>query len=338
MKYNGIYPWQSETWVKLLGLRSRMPHALLLQGRAGIGKLDFARQLSQALLCDHPLANNHACQTCQSCNWFQQNNHPDFRLIEPDETDIGAEDDTTAASRSARKSQISIDQVRGLNDFLTLSSHRAGMRIVLLHPADALNIASANALLKMLEEPPAEVVFLLVTHHPQRLLPTIRSRCNAIDMPMPNRAVAEAWLEADGVGQAAERLAYVGGSPINAMTEDALFGKDVMEFYAQLMQGAQMDPFVASALCSREGMFELVNRLQKWIYDLISLRTTGTARYHVSLIQSLQPLAKRVDFGKLLDFQHMLGQACRHANHPLNPDLQRESLMIQYSQMFTVKT
>lgn len=332
---NELYPWQSALWQKLADMRPRMPHAFLLQGRRGIGKLDFAMRLTQSLLCEQPLPDHAACGLCNSCNWFLQNNHPDFRLLEPEDVDHAADDESAAPAKSSKKSQIAVDQVRELGEFLGLSPHRAGLRIILLHPAETLNAASANALLKMLEEPPSGVLFLLVTHQPQRLLPTIRSRCNVIDMPSPSRSVAEAWLAARGVKHAPQRLAYAGGAPLPAMQEEDGAAKRLAELHAMLNQGAQMDPFAAAALCVRDGVAEVVNVLQKWVYDLLSVHLAGQLRYHLLQVESLQGLSKRVNLTKLLDFQRSLGEARRHAQHPLNADLQLESLLIQYTQVFS---
>lgn len=316
-------------------MRSRMPHALLLQGHRGIGKLHFAVRLSQSLLCEQPLPGHAACGVCQSCNWFQQDNHPDFRLLEPEDVESTADEESSAPAKTSKKSQIAVDQVRELGDFLGLSSHRSGLRIILMHPAEALNLASANALLKMLEEPPPAVLFLLVTHQPQRLLPTIRSRCNVIDMPLPARSMAETWLAAQGVQQASQRLAYAGGAPLTAVQEEAGADKRLAELHAMLNHGAQMDPFAAAALCVRDGVAEVVSVMQKWVYDLLSLHLAGQLRYHGLQAESLQGLAKRVDLAKLLDFQRTLDEARRHAQHPLNADLQLESLLIQYTQVFS---
>jgi len=332
------YPWQSELWQKVLGARARMPHALLLQGRSGIGKLDFAERLAQSLLCDQPLPDHDACGVCQSCNWFLQSSHPDFRRLEPGEIEGAADDEAGSTTKPARKSQISVDQVRELADFFGLSSHRAGLRIVLLHPAEALNIASANALLKMLEEPPAGVLFMLVTHQPQRLLPTIRSRCNTIDMPVPARTVAEQWLTSKGVVDPAQKLAYAGGAPLPVLQDEAVTDKRLVDLLSVLAQGSKMDPFVAAGSCVRIGMVDAVTMLQKWLYDLFSAQMTGQVRYHVLQQQTLQGLAKGVDLGKFLDFQRVLDEARRQALHPLNVELQLESLMIQYTQIFTSRT
>lgn len=327
-----IYSWQNALWRQLVAMRSRMPHALLLQGRMGTGKLDFAVTLAGALLCDQPLESGHACGQCDSCNWYAQGNHPDLRILEPEE---GAAGDEDGDAKPAKKSQvISVDQVRELSEFLGLSSHRSGLRIVLLHPAEALNPASANALLKMLEEPPGGVLFILVTHNAQRLLPTIRSRCNKIDMPFPERQEAEAWLAAQGVQQATQRLAYAGGSPLLALRADEGAGKRLDDLHRELHRGARMDPFAAASLCVKEGITYTVEAMQKWTHDLLSARLAGEVRYHAQQAVPLQDLAKGVDLPKLLDFQRLLNEARRSSQHPLNAELQVESLMIQYTQLF----
>jgi DNA polymerase-3 subunit delta' len=328
------YPWHDELWQKIMRMRSRMPHALLLQGRAGIGKLDFAAALAQALLCDHPQVDQTACGTCSSCNWFLQDNHPDFRRLEPGESSATPGDDETENKPATKKTQIAVDQVRDLADFFGLSSHRAGLRVVLLHPAEALNPSAANALLKMLEEPPPSVLFLLVTHNPQRLLATIRSRCSKLDMPVPPRLLAEQWLIQQGVQQAAERISYTGGAPLLALALEEGAEKRWAELHVALSHAGGMDVFAAATSSLKEGLTQVVDALQKWTYDLLSVRMTGAVRYHTKLATPLQDLAKRVDLPKLLEYQRSLNEARRSSRHPLNPELQVESLMIQYTQLF----
>jgi DNA polymerase III subunit delta' len=331
-----LYPWQNDQWQKVMRMRDRMPHALLLQGRNGIGKRDFAMALAQSLLCDQPLTDHSACGQCHGCNWFTQGNHPDFRLLEPEETAGSGGEDGSANSKGPRKTQISVDQVRTLADFLGLSSHRSGPRIILLHPAEALNQASANALLKMLEEPPPNVLFLLVTHQPQHLLPTIRSRCSQFDMRIPARSVAEKWLAHHGIRHAAQRLSYAGGAPLRAMEQDEGSERRLTELHNMLARAGGMDPLAAAALCTREGIAHAVDILQKWTYDLLGMSLTGIIRFNTEQAASLQGLAKRVDLSKMLDFQRVLTEARRFAQHPLNAELQVESLMIQYTQIFTM--
>src|SRR5690606_25289779 len=206
-----IYPWQKDTWNHLASMRDRLPHAVLLHGRQGIGKRDLAIAWSQSLLCERPQPDGHACGACASCNWFLQHNHPDYRLLTP-EQDAAGEEEASTAARSSKKSQISVAQIRALSDFLELTSHRdGGRRMVLINPAEALNAASANALLKVLEEPPPGVAFILVASQPQKLLPTIISRCRKIGMTMPERSIALQWLQQQGVEDAAHHLDYASG-------------------------------------------------------------------------------------------------------------------------------
>lgn len=331
MKY---YPWQDDAWQRIMQARERMPHALLLQGRSGIGKLDFAKKMAQSLLCDHPLPDHSACDACPSCNWFAQENHPDFRMVDPEERDAASGSEGTSDGKGARKAQISVDQIRDLADFLALSSHRAGFRIVLLNPAEALNPASSNALLKMLEEPPPSVMFLLVTHQPQRLLATIRSRCRKVDMPVPAHAMAESWLQGQCVINAAERLAYAGGAPLNVCAQDEGDEKRLTELRERLLRANEMDPLATAAACAKEGIALVVDTLQKWSYDLLSARHSGAVHYNKPHATALQAMAKRVDLPKLLDYLRVLNEARRTAQHPLNNELQVESLMIQYVQLF----
>lgn len=336
---NEIYPWQSEVWSRISADRARIPHALLLRGRSGIGKFDFAQQFAKSLLCHAPQQDRYACGVCTSCSWFEQNNHPDYRLLTPEQESANDEDSAPAAKKSAKKSQISVEQIRDLNGFLELSSHHGGgLRVALIHPAETLNASSANALLKMLEEPPAGVIFLLVSQQSQRLLPTIISRCQKIDMPVPQTDIALQWLESQGMESPAERLAYVGGSPLSVL-KDAEDGMLPIDNAAKMLaNGARLDPFLAAPLCLAQGMESALHMLQKWVYDLLAIRFTGSVHYHARYADALQVLSKSVDLVLLLDFQKKLNEARKSAAHPLNNELQMESLMLQYTQLFSTKS
>src|SRR5206468_1148966 len=136
-------------------------------------------------------------------------NHPDYRRVRPEaleddapagEGDEAAAGDTDKKAKSKTASKdIKIEQVRALSDFMNISTHRQGLRVVVLYPAEALNMPASNALLKTLEEPPPGTVFLLASNGLDRLLPTILSRCRKFALPMPDHAQALAWLQAQGV-------------------------------------------------------------------------------------------------------------------------------------------
>ena len=179
---NDIYPWQNEVWQILTQDQASRGHALLLRGRKGIGKLGFAQYLAKFLLCEKPSSENKACENCPSCKWFAQGGHPDFRLVEPeapsglsDEIKTKLRSDTEAhaeiepgntKSKKKPSKQIIIEQIRAFTDLINLSSHRGGYKIILIHPAETMNVVAAHALLKNLEEPPSQTLFILVTHRP----------------------------------------------------------------------------------------------------------------------------------------------------------------------------
>ncbi len=338
-----VHPWNLALWQRLIAMRERMPHALLLQGRQGIGKLAFAQALAQALLCDSTDADGFACGTCASCAWLEQGNHPDFRLIEPEdraeEDGMDVSETVTSSAKSRKKSSsILIDQVRALGDLVTLTSHRHGLRVIILHPAESLNLNAANALLKMLEEPPLATLFILVTHQLQRLLPTIRSRCHKISMPMPSRREAESWLATQGIDDPVFSLAQAGGAPLSALQVDDGDGvrASIEAFANDLARCGRIDPMASAAHWSKEDYALALDVMQKWAYDLAASRLAGQVRYYPAQAASLQAMAKSVDLGPLLDFQRKLAEARAQATHPLNTELQLEAMLVRYAQLFPV--
>ena len=308
--------------------KSTLPHALLLRGRAGIGKYDFAIELSRALLCSQP--NHHkACGGCPNCLWFNEGAHPDFRLISPENDD---ENEEAPKKKTAKKSQISVAQIRQLIDYLSLSSHQVqGKRIILISPAESLNLASANALLKMLEEPPANTLFLLVSSQPQRLLPTIMSRCQTLEMPIPSKSEAIQWLNAQGIQHAEAALDYAGGAPLLAVQAASIANEGLIK---QLAQGAKLDPFITAPLFLALGMEQALETLQKWVFDLLNYKLSAQLHYHVQHANALQALCKGVNLSLLLRFQQTLMDAKKTANHPLSNEMQLENMLLQYTHIF----
>ncbi len=131
-----IYPWQSPVWQRIHQQKERMSHAMLLHGRSGTGKLDFAQHLSQALLCSAP-KDGEACDVCPQCTWFKEGAHPDFKYITPEDAETSEE---TPKKKTSKKTQISVDQIRQLIQALSLTNHGvSSLRVVLIHPAESLN-------------------------------------------------------------------------------------------------------------------------------------------------------------------------------------------------------
>lgn len=331
-----LYPWQAHIWQQLSQNIARLPHALLLYGHAGIGKYDFARYFSQSLLCLHRDESGRACEQCSSCHWFKEESHPDFKLLTP-EQDAETEDEGVSTKKAKKKTQIAVSQIRELSGFLSMSSHRStGTRIVLIHPAESLNVASANALLKMLEEPAAGVVFILVAHQMHRLLPTIMSRCQKILMPVPQHAQALSWLASHHVANPEMQLAYSDGSPIKVLNEQQQFSQ-LTEAWRQLALGPKLEPHIAAVtLVAHSAELGLI-ALQKWLYDILAMRMAQQVRYHLAHVSTLQQLAERVNLSALFQLQKKVDENRQLATHPLNQELQIESLLIEYRKLFVTK-
>jgi DNA polymerase-3 subunit delta' len=332
-KYTEVYPWQKQLWQNLNQGRQKLHHAFLMHGRAGIGKYDFALNFSKALLCPNTDDNGHACDKCPSCHWFDDESHPDFRLISP-EQESSPDEDAPVAKKTKKKTQISVAQIRELSDFLSLTSHQtSGLRIVLINPAEALNQASANALLKMLEEPAPGVIFILVAHQLQRLLPTILSRCQKVNMPVPDQVQALAWLNIKGVPNPEQQLAYLEGSPIKVLSEQAQFDQ-LSEIWKHLALGRKMEPQVAASIVIANSVETGVIAVQKWLYDIVTVKLGQQARYHLQYARALQALAEKVNLGRLFDLQKKTNELRKLATHPLNHELQMESLLVEYTKVF----
>ncbi|MDZ4203118.1 MAG: DNA polymerase III subunit delta' [Gallionella sp.] len=328
---NGLYPWQNNEWARLQELRKRPPHGLLFKGPAGIGKFDLAMRFATSLLCEHLADSGLACGNCPSCHWFEQGSHPDFRLLQPDA--LNAETEEGESGKKASK-QISVDQVRGLGDFLGMTAHQGGRRVVVIHPAEAMNTNAANALLKSLEEPPQGLLFILVSHKPQQLLPTILSRCQSFPLAAPDAQSAAKWLAAQGVQNAAETLAASGFAPLPALKLLDQTGSDERgKLLRAVRQPDTLDVFALAEALQKTEQVLVVQWLQQWCYDLASMKLAGTSRYHPAdeavirkLVASVEPLA-------LARMQKHLQTAKREAQHTLNPKLFLESLFFSYRQL-----
>ncbi|WP_213295504.1 DNA polymerase III subunit delta' [Paraburkholderia sacchari] len=345
-----IYPWQSGDWERLQQLRSHWPHALLLHGQAGIGKLQFAQHLAKGLLCESPQADGQPCGTCPACTWFAQGNHPDYRIVLPEALaglagQAGAEDKEDAKADKgdadegkktrAPSKEIRIEQVRALLDFTGVGSHRGGLRVVVLYPAEALNVAAANALLKTLEEPPASVVFLLVSARIDRLLPTIISRCRQWPMSTPAPDEAQAWLAKQGVADPAGLLAEAGGAPLAALALSQDDNRTLRDWtLGQLAAGAACDAFACGETLQKLPVPLVLGWLQRWVYDLLAERTAGRPRYYPQSAAALTRCAANLDAPSLARYLKSVTRQRAVENHPLNARLVFEELFLGYREMF----
>jgi len=322
-------PWLAEPLAQ--ALRTHRGHALLVHGSPGVGALEFALVMGQAWLCegtgpDAPAQRLRPCGRCGSCRLVQSHLHPDLTVLLPEtlrrEHSWPLPDDKTDGDDSKRKPsrQIRIDDVRLLIERCTRTSARGQGKVGLIHPADALNLQSANALLKTLEEPAAGTRLLLTTADPSALLPTVRSRCQLLRLPAPSAEQAVPWLQTHGVAEAADAqvlLAACSGRPLDVL---ALVhaGVDARAWAALPLAVANGQ---AAALAGWP-VPRALDALQKLCHDAMARATGGAGVYFPA-----HSLPARVALPALNAWAAELRRVARHAEHPWSEALLIEALV-----------
>ena len=254
-KYDSL-PWLTDIREHLEGLSraGQCPHGLLIQGRAGSGRRQLALWLAEAILGVDP-------SRLVAGSGDEEAGHPDFRTVE-----LEINKDTKKLKRD-----ISIDQIRDLISYLTLTSHSSKGRVVIIYPADSMNRNAANSLLKTLEEPPANTVIVLISESLTKLPATIISRCQRIRVPAANTSEAAAWLSDQAEGaDLTGLLDFSGGAPLAALgLHQRDFGKLAREFAGDLqaLEQRRSNPVAVAGRWKAEPELAL-----QWLYWSISGR------------------------------------------------------------------
>jgi DNA polymerase III subunit delta' len=319
--------WLDEPLARGVALRA---HALLVHAPGALGQFDLALALARGWLCESPL-EGRACGACASCRLMQAHSHPDFHLLLPDalraslgwgaaEGEGGDEGEGKSKSKPSR--EIRIDALRAAIDWSQTTSARGGAKVLLIHPADAMNNVSANALLKTLEEPPGRLRLVLTAADTEALLPTVRSRCQRLAIAQPTASQAAAWLAGRGVPEADVLLAAAGGQPQAAL---ALHTEGISSATWSTLPGAVRRGHGAALSWP---VPRLVEALQKLCHDLLVQHAGGVPSYFDA--QALAPaLRPAPPLAALLAWQRELLGAARHQDHPWHAPLRIDALLAQ---------
>lgn len=310
-------------------LHQQRGHALLVQGSDGVGALPFTLSLAQSWLCERAgpgSALQPACGRCASCHLVGTHLHPDLFVLMPETLrrlhTWPLRDDKEGGEDSKRKpsKQLRIDEVRALIDWATRTSARGRGKVAVLHPAEALNVQSANALLKTLEEPPAGTRLVLSSADPARLLPTLRSRCQLAQLGTPDEATATAWLAEQGVPQAGVLLSACSGRPL-----------DVLAWTQAGVDAAAWAGLPRAVVNGQGGVLAawpvplMLDALLKLCHDATALAHGAQPHYFARAAlpsRAAEPSALRA-------WAVELARVARHAEHPWNEGLLAESLVAQ---------
>ena len=346
-----LLPWTQEAFDSLVRSQGRQAHAYLLAGHSGLGKKNFAIQLAKSMLCHNSATS--ACASCQSCNLFESGTHPDLHVLQSEKRSVEVEDVLASYSpryledESKRKKRkkpsavIAIDQVRKVIPDINSRPHLAKCRIVIINGAEDLNINAANSLLKSLEEPPADSFFLLISHDPGRLLPTIRSRCLRIDFRVPEKQQALAWLteQLAGRADASALLEHASGIPLRALTladaDEKSAEQQVKRSLIQLAEG-KLDPVTACAeLIKNYEMIDILSSIQGQVGHIIRLKFIAAADLagYPGDDKVLINIGNRLDFKQLYAFLDKVSESKQLAGGPLDDTLALEADLISWQQL-----
>ena len=313
-------------------LASARSHALLVQGPGGVGQFEMAVLLAQTWLCESSdrAVDAWACGRCASCLLFNARSHPDFKLLVPDalreglgwaseEGEGGGREGETKGGKTKPSREIKVDAVRSALAFSQHTSSRGRAKVVLIYPAEALNVVASNALLKTLEEPGGQLRFVLASAAPDALLPTIRSRCQPVPLPLPREEYCLDWLQANGLEQAEVLLRGAGGRPQEALR----WAQEGLQTRAWSLLPERVARGDLSAL-SDWPVPRAIDAMQRLCHDLLRRQCGAEPSYFpaaaIPRLHQARPL---------LDWAGALRQAARHAEHPLNANLLLESLLMQ---------
>jgi DNA polymerase III subunit delta' len=345
-----------------------LPHALLITGPAGVGKSAFSMQLAKGLLCEAPKSerqNGLACGKCQACHWLSQGSHPDLRRVMPAAFDpsydpsfvaptgsIDADTGEEGAEKESDKkksSEITVDQIRAMTRFLSVGGHRAGVRVVLIDPAIAMNHIAANAFLKTLEEPLGNTLIVLLATRASQISATLRSRCVVHPLTIPSENEAKVFLQENadyGESKSSgaidqvelkQALQMAGGMPLRAL---ALVRGQESAGYRLALDVVRALPetgwLQASEQLAQLSTTLWIGILQYWVADLARVMNGAAPLRFGSFASTLDTLtrAPRLNTAEMMTFIQWLDQNRRWASHPLNPKLFAEETLMRYCKLF----
>lgn len=318
------YPWHHIYWQHLTAYvhQQRVPQALLINGIAGLGKLQLAMQFSQYLSCLDQQESTY-CGKCEACQLFTARTHPDFTLIEPEEPGKA----------------IGVDRIRKLSDKLSLAPQYSAYRVVVIMPAEQMNLNAANAFLKCLEEPPTRTVFLLLSERMQVLPATISSRCQKLLLKPPELDLATQWMQEQGCNEQAQLLLGLAhGAPLQAL---AYAQKNILEQRKEYFSDWQSIclkgecPVQVAAKWYKGSGKQLINWLISWTEDIIKcvFQIDSSQLLNSDVEKNLAALARRVDLNRLFKFYRLLLQNTYRIQTSLNKQLLFEEMLITWSQV-----
>ena len=320
-----MLPWQLSNWKNLASSQhnNRLAHGLLFYGSTGIGKNEFALEFAHWLICEQPLADK-ACGECKACKLIEAESNPDLLILSPEE----------------EGKAIKVDQIRALIEKISLTSHGQNKRVIVISPADALNVNASNSLLKTLEEPPANTVLILISDKPSKLMATIRSRTQMIRFDLPTFEQSMQWLNTQNIENAELLLQLTAGAPLSAKAiadDEGLKIRDKLFNNWQELANGNADALESAAMWVKDG-FKVIenmplNWVSSWLMDIIRSLQGGhiESMANADYAKTLQNLAGQVDLKSVYGLVDRLNDTIRLVDTSANQLMLVEGLLLHWA-------
>ncbi len=316
-----LHSWQENDYDNLVRLKERLPNALVLQdSNKSSGIHNLASCWIKFLLCHNPV-NKNACEKCPSCTFLCNGSHPDFYFL-------------TAYDDEKKNKIINISDIRNAINFLSTASHISKYKIILIDDFSLLNVNSSNALLKIIEEPPANALFILLGNNINQLLPTIRSRCHIFTLSQPSFDTALNYIKNSNIQNYEFWLNYYDNNP--------LFEIEINPVQLESLISTLVEPNCNNIFSlTKEFNGKIVSFkffidfMLKWLSDIACAKVAkGRGKYFIKYDNIFNPLLPRLDLERLFYLNDRVIFLCSWLKHPLNYKLQIESILLQYQQLF----
>ena len=324
-----LLPWHKNLWERMTAKvqRNKLPHALLFTGIVGIGKRHFAEYFAAYLLCQER-TETAICGKCKNCQLFAAGHHPDFLQVVPE----------------GKVNTIRVDTIRELTVWSTQSAYANGYKVVIIDPPEAMNMAASNSLLKTLEEPVGQTIFILVSASPIQLPATVRSRCQIIKFMNTQKEHSKEWLKSqiDPEIDPVFLLHLAHGAPLKALQiadpVQLQARKDLLIDLVGLFL-KERDPLEVAARWQKSDLSWMLQHLYALLMDLVKI-TLGAAAsdlYHYDVAEQLFPVAEHVRQSQLLVMQDKVQEAYQANIERFNVNVQLllEDIFIEIYQRVT---
>ena len=319
-------------------ITGRVAHAYLFHGPEGIGKQLLALSFAQALNCS--ASSDVPCGTCASCMKISRYNHPDVRLVASEQYLVEA--GLLEWEKGNPSAQIKNEQLEELSGLFRHRPYLGGVKVVVVVDAHLMNDHAQNRFLKTLEEPTEDTVIILVTAHPQSLLPTIRSRCQALSFAPLSRNVVVDFLVSRGQDEAKAQLiaAMAQGSLKRALQisdESVLEDRDdALEMVSRAVGGDLADVIragqeIGKGTGARQRLEQILDMMELWIRDVIVARIGLDSGYLVNgdRMEKISGPWVEADEMDLVTWLERVRQTRRSMRFNVNPGMALESLLLQ---------